>query len=104
MNHDEVKSRLLADPLTREAYDHPPLALLVADTVVSYRRTLGLTQEQLAELLGASQNQVYRIESGAPASLKTLEKVIEVLGLRVSIEPPQQPTPLVSSKLHRQPR
>ena len=82
MNHEDVKSRLLRDRQTREAYETPPLSLAVARAVVERRRHLAMTQEELAERLGTSQMQVWRLESGqANVTLKTLEKLGEVLGL-----------------------
>jgi ribosome-binding protein aMBF1 (putative translation factor) len=85
MKHNEVKARLLQDPPTREAYEHPPLALVVARGVVVRRRELGMSQEQVAQALETSQNQVWRIESGqANMTLDTLERLAHVLKVPVS--------------------
>ncbi len=100
MNQKEVKERLLSNPEVQQAFDNPPLPLLIARSVVEYRRSLDLSQAQLAQLLGTSQNQVWRIESGDEnITVKTLEKLREVFGMRFSIEPPNTPTPLVSREL-----
>jgi transcriptional regulator with XRE-family HTH domain len=64
VNHEEVKNRLLANPKIREAYENPPLSLATAREVVRRRKELGMTQGQLADAMGTSQAQVWRIESG----------------------------------------
>lgn len=81
MNHEEVKLRLLKDPKVREAYENPPLPLATARTVVERRRELSITQKELAEMMGSSQAQVWRIESGQfNPTLKTLSKLEVALG------------------------
>lgn len=86
MDHNSVKRSLLADPATRAAYEYPPLPLAVARTVVIRRRELGLSQQELADRLGTSQAQVWRIESGqANLTLETLEKLEEILHVAVEL-------------------
>jgi len=48
----------------------------------------GLSQQQLAKLMGTSQQAISRIESGEYEgfTLKTLEKIAEATGMRVKIE------------------
>lgn len=56
--------------------------MVIARVVVERRRELGMGQEELAERLGTSQMQIWRIESGeANPTVKTLEKLEEALGL-----------------------
>lgn len=96
MNHEETKRRLLKNPEVREAYENPPLSLAVARAVVERRRELGMTQEELAERLGSSQSQVWRIESGhANPTASTLSKLEEVLGISPQrmAEPPSKVSP-----------
>jgi transcriptional regulator with XRE-family HTH domain len=86
MNHQEVKDRLLRDPQTRGAYERPPLRLAIARAVVERRRELGISQEELAQKLGTSQAQVWRLESGqGNPTMSTLERLGEVLGLSPEI-------------------
>lgn len=50
--------------------------------IKEYRKKLGLTQEQLAELLDISPRQLQRIETGKnDTSLKTLKKLIKILDI-----------------------
>lgn len=47
---------------------------------------LKVTQSQLAELADVSANTLYKIERGqANPSLETLEKIIDILGLEISL-------------------
>ena len=48
----------------------------------------GLSQQELAKLMGTSQQAISRIESGEYEgfTLKTLEKIAEATGMRVKIE------------------
>src|SRR5918994_7491079 len=80
MKHEEVRNRLFTNPWVREAYENLPLPLATAQAVVERRKELGMTQEELAEKMGTSQAQVWRIESGAfnPTS-KTLARLEEAL-------------------------
>jgi transcriptional regulator with XRE-family HTH domain len=85
MQHEEVKKKLLSNPWVREAYENPPLHLATARAVVERRKELGMTQEGLAEKMGTSQSQVWRIESGAfnPTS-KTLARLEGALSISFS--------------------
>jgi DNA-binding XRE family transcriptional regulator len=56
----------------------------LARLVVKYRLENGLTQKELADLIGTSHSAVSRLESGhAPISLKTMKRVAEALGGRL---------------------
>lgn len=93
MNHARVKQSLLADPATREVYEHPPLPLAVARAVVTRRRELGMSQQDLADWVGTSQAQVWRIESGqANLTLETLGKLEEILHVAVELRLLDVPT------------
>ena len=62
----------------------------IARHVILRRGELGLTQKDLAERVGTSHSAISRLESGRHrASIATLERVGEALGLRlvVSLEP-----------------
>ena len=61
------------------------------------RRILELTQEELAERIGADQSRVSRVEGGADMRLSTLRDYVEGLGgqVRVMVDlPGQEPIPL----------
>jgi DNA-binding XRE family transcriptional regulator len=64
------------NPEFRTLWDASELARAVATEVVRYRAERGLTQAQLGELVGLTQPQVARLESGEETpTLRTLAKV-----------------------------
>jgi transcriptional regulator with XRE-family HTH domain len=56
--------------------------------IISLRRNkFGLNQEDLAELAGITTKTVYLVESGiGNPSLVTLQKLLDVLGLEITID------------------
>jgi transcriptional regulator with XRE-family HTH domain len=61
---------------------------MLAIKISELREKKGLSQQQLAKLMGTSQQAISRIESGEYEgfTLKTLEKIAESTGMRVKIE------------------
>lgn len=60
----------------------------IARQVILRRGELGLTQKELAERVGTSHSAISRLESGRRrASIATLERVSEALGLRLVVSP-----------------
>jgi len=85
------KSRLRADLKDAEFkahYQEERQALKLAMKIAKLREKKGLSQQQMAKLMGTSQQAVSRIESGEYEgfTLKTLEKIAEATGTRVKIE------------------
>jgi len=85
------KSRLredLKDPEFKRHYDEEKQALQLAMKITALREQKGLSQQQLAKLMGTSQQAISRIESGEYEgfTLKTLEKVAEATGMKVKID------------------
>jgi putative transcriptional regulator len=60
----------------------------MAMRIAELREQKGLSQQQLAKLMGTSQQAISRIESGEydGFTLKTLEKIAEATGMRVKVE------------------
>jgi transcriptional regulator with XRE-family HTH domain len=56
--------------------------------IAELRDQKGLSQQELAKLMGTSQQAISRIESGEYEgfTLKTLEKIAEATGMRLRIE------------------
>jgi DNA-binding XRE family transcriptional regulator len=94
MNKGKVrtfKSRLrdeLKDPEFKTHYQEERQALKMAMRIAELREQKGLSQQQLAKLMGTSQQAISRIESGEydGFTLKTLEKIAEATGMRVKVE------------------
>jgi predicted transcriptional regulator len=84
--YEEVKARLLQDPEFRKAYaDLEP-----AYQIARLRIMRGLTQEELAEMVGTKQPSIARLESGKDTpTLGLLRRVAAALDARltVTIEP-----------------
>jgi len=85
------KSRLsedLKNPDFKALYQEERQALMLAMKIAALREKKGLSQQQLAKLMGTSQQAISRIESGdyEGFTLKTLEKIAEATGTRVKIE------------------
>jgi len=93
MNDDEKTLRFedwlekeMQDPQFRSAYE----ALEPAYQVARLRILRGLTQQQLADLVGTKQPSIARLESGKKTpDLEFLQRVAEALGCRlvVKLEP-----------------
>lgn len=94
MNKAQVRtfrSRLsedLKDPDFKAHYQEERQALKLAMKIAKLREKKGLSQQQMAKLMGTSQQAISRIESGdyEGFTLKTLEKIAEATGTRVKIE------------------
>ena len=85
------RSRLredLKDPVFKAHYQEERQALMLAMKIAKLREKKGLSQQQMAKLMGTSQQAISRIESGEYEgfTLKTLEKIAEATGTKVKIE------------------
>ncbi len=85
------RSRLsedLKDPEFRAHYREERQALKLAMKITKLREKKGLSQQQMAKLMGTSQQAISRIESGEYEgfTLKTLEKLAEATGTQLKIE------------------
>ena len=64
------------------------LVFLLGETVRQRRKDLGITQSALADLAEVSHNTIYKFEKGQNnPSIKVIGKVLEVLGLEITIRP-----------------
>src|SRR3990172_6653845 len=78
----------IKDPEFKAHYEEEKQALMLAIKIAELRENKGLSQQQLAKLMGTSQQAISRIESGEYEgfTLKTLEKIAESTGTKVKIE------------------
>ena len=81
--HEDLK-----DPEFRRHFEEERHGLALAIKIARLREKKGLTQQQLAKLMGTSQQAISRVESGEYEgfTLKTLEEIAEVAGTRLKIE------------------
>ncbi len=84
---DVREEQLQDDPAFRAYWERTALARAVALAIIGYRVEHQLTQTQLAQLLGARQPQVARLEMGEHTpSLEMLRRLARALGLRFIVE------------------
>src|SRR3990172_8225548 len=78
----------IKDPEFKAHYEEEKQALILAMKIAELRDQKGLSQQQLAKLMGTSQQAISSIESGEYEgfTLKTLEKIAEAMGMKVKIE------------------
>lgn len=78
----------LNNPEFRRRFEEERRALALALKISRLREKRGLTQKQLARLMGTSQQAISRIESGEYEgfSLKTLEKIAQATETRLEID------------------
>ncbi|MEM6807484.1 MAG: helix-turn-helix transcriptional regulator [Bacteroidota bacterium] len=61
--------------------------LALGETIKKRRRTMKVTQPQLADLAEISVNTLYKIERGqANPTFETLHKITSILGLEIKLE------------------
>ena len=78
----------IKDPEFKTHYQEERQALKLAIKIAKLRDQKGLSQQELAKLMGTSHQAISRIESGEYEgfTLKTLEKIAEATGMRIKIE------------------
>lgn len=75
----------LSDPAFEAAWKETELEYQIARNIISKRKALGLTQQDLAERTNKQQSVISRIESGdCNVTLKTLAEIATALGTSVS--------------------
>jgi len=81
MNLKELKEKLLKDEKFRKEYNRYDLAMEIGEMVIDARVKLGLTQKNLAKLVGTQQPSIARLENGSSLpSLSFLKKIADHLG------------------------
>lgn len=64
-----------------------PEVIAISEKIVSRRHYLNLKQEDVAEMAGVTVKTLYQVEQGkGNPSLATLVKILQVLGLMLSLE------------------
>lgn len=86
---DKLKEKLIKqDPSFSEEFNKADQAWDIAFQIYALRKKAGLTQVQLAKLVGTKQSNIARIEAAdyTGYTLKTLEKVAKALKARLEIK------------------
>jgi DNA-binding XRE family transcriptional regulator len=104
-NFDRYLDKQLQDPAFAARFKNAGEAWDVALQISALREKAGLTQQDLAKLLGTSQQQISRLESPGYEghSLSMLRRVAKVLHakVRVAFEPPKRKGPRESRNAPR---
>jgi transcriptional regulator with XRE-family HTH domain len=84
----QFKTRVLSKPEVRKAYDQLADEFAFLDEVLRARAASGLTQAEVATLVGTTQSAIARLESPSSShspSVGTLQKYARALGCKVEI-------------------
>ncbi|HEX4952902.1 MAG TPA: helix-turn-helix transcriptional regulator [Thermoanaerobaculia bacterium] len=95
----QFRAQALARPEVRKAYDDLAEEFAFLDEVLKARAESGLTQAEVAALVGTTQSAIARLESATPKhspSITTLQRYAKAIGYKVEIrlvkEEPQLPS------------
>ena len=82
---DHLKEKT-KDPYFKELYELEAQKYSIVEKIVEYRIKNKITQEQLAEQVGVTQQQISKVENGEFSSVMTLEKILLAIGMTVQIK------------------
>lgn len=82
---DEHLKEKLKDPYFKELYELEEQKLKIVKRIIDYRIKNNVSQKQLAERVGVTQQHISKIENGEFSSISTLEKVLLFIGYTVKM-------------------
>lgn len=90
MTHDEIVSKMLANPAVKAEYDAIAEEFDLLDEMLAARKSAGLTQAQIAERMGTKATAITRMESKLASgqsgpSFTTLKKFAKATGKKLQI-------------------
>lgn len=86
---EQFRKKALKKPGVKAEYDALAPAFEMKRQMIALRQAAGLTQEQMADLLGTKKSNISRLESVSSEvspRLSTLEEYARVLGYQVKVE------------------
>ena len=83
---DYIKKKIKNDKSFADKYTWTIQKSSIVAKIIKYRNKHNLTQAQLAESLGVTQQYISKIEEGEFSSLETVEKLLYKLGYGVKIQ------------------
>lgn len=83
---DYIKEKAKNDPNFKSRYDLITQKAAVAKKIIEYRIKHNLSQAELAEEIGVTQQYISKIEEGEFSNLGTVENILHHLGYRLKIE------------------
>lgn len=82
----ERKAEILRDPERRARIEAETVAILAANRLARLRERAGLTQTDVARILGITQSRVSRLERAEDLNLSTLERYVAALGGELRVD------------------
>lgn len=88
ISHDDVLGAAMSNPVVRAAYTERRYVQEIARAVRSMRESAGLSQDQLATLVGMKQPAIARLETsqGSTPQWRTLNRIALALHKQLSFE------------------
>lgn len=83
---DHINDKLKKDPNFKKRYGLILQKAAVAKKIINYRIEHNLTQAQLADEVGVSQQYISRIEEGHFSTFDMVETILHHIGYRLRIE------------------
>lgn len=83
----QLHQKWIKNPEYKKAYEESKIEFDIAKEVIEARMKSGLSQENLALLMGTSQSAIARLESGSSLpSIRTLAKFAEATNTQIQIQ------------------
>ena len=83
---DYIKEKMKKNPGFKERYDLIREKAAVVKEIIEYRIRHNVSQAQLAEQIGVTQQYISKIEEGEFSNLDTIENVLHHIGYRLKLE------------------
>ena len=83
---DYIKEKIKRNPDFKARYDLLMEKAAVVKKIIAYRIRHKLSQEQLAEEIGVTQQYISKIEEGEFSNLDAIENILEQIGYRLKLE------------------
>jgi len=83
---DYIKEKMKRNPDFKAHYGLLMEKAAVVKKIIRYRIQHKLSQEQLAEEIGVTQQYISKIENGEFSNLDAIENILEYLGYRLRLE------------------
>ena len=86
MRHEDIKNLLLDDPETLQEYNTLEPIYEIRKELIQLRIDKGLSQKELAELIGTKQSAISRLENAnCNPSIEFLSKIAQALGKKLHV-------------------
>ena len=86
MDHKDVKKLILQDPKVKSEYDNLDTLYNIKRQIIKLREEQGISQKELAEIIGTKQSAISRLENDDyNPSVELLDKVAHGLGKKLDI-------------------